>query len=75
MTTFDSPEEELLLSHSVTEEESGKRLDLLAAEVFDLTRSEAARHIAEGNLTVNAEAKQKRYAPRAGEILTLKYPA
>ncbi len=69
MMTHDLPEEELSLSHAVTEEEIGRRLDLLAAEAFSLTRSEAARHITDGNLTVNGEEKQKRYIARAGDTL------
>ena len=69
MTTIDLFEEEAPLSHAVTEKEIGRRLDQLAADVFSLTRSEAARHIENGKLTVNGEEKQKRYAARAGDTL------
>ena len=74
MTVHDLPEEENLLTHTVTVEEIGRRLDLLAADVFSLTRSEAARHITEGNLTVNGEERQKRYAARAGDTLLFAPP-
>ena len=69
MATIDLFEEENPLSHAVTENEIGRRLDQLAADAFSLTRSEAARHIENGNLTVNGEEKQKRYAARASDIL------
>lgn len=74
MTVYDLPEEENPLSHTITEEEAGKRLDLLAAECFSLTRSEASRHIADGSITVNGGQKQKRYAARTGETLFFSPP-
>lgn len=69
MTAIDALEEEALLSHQVKEEEAGRRLDQLSADAFSLTRSEAARHIENGNLTVNGKEKQKRYAVQKGDTL------
>ncbi len=74
MTMIDLSEEENRLSHTVTQEEAGKRLDLLTAECFNLTRSEASRHISDGNITVSGEQKQKRYTARVGEILFFSPP-
>lgn len=74
MTTIELLEEELSLSHTVTEEEVGKRLDVLAAECFALTRSESARHVTDGSITVNGTQKQKRYTPCAGDVLTFLPP-
>ncbi len=59
-----------LLIHTVTHEDVGIRLDTLASALFSLTRTEAARLIADGSITVNGAQKQKRTTLCVGDTLT-----
>ncbi len=59
---------------SVKEEEAGLRLDAYLADNSDLSRSAAARLIEDGLVLVNGEAKQKKYATRAGDEVEYELP-
>lgn len=60
--------------YTVPEEQKGVRLDALAAEVFDKTRSAIQKLLDDGFLTVNGSKKEKNYKVRVGDILTLTLP-
>ena len=60
---------------TATIEDAGKRLDAFVAERADgLSRSAAARLIAEGNVTVNGKAADKNYRLSAGDTAEVVIP-
>ena len=65
-------EESVLLS--VSEAWVGKRLDLAASELADITRSAATRLIEDGAVTVNGKTVAKNYRLREGELLEIVLP-
>lgn len=62
------------MTHTVTEEQKGMRLDALASEIFDISRSAAAKLAEEGSLTVNSEKQQKKYQVKPGDVIELTMP-
>lgn len=60
--------------YTVTEQDSGKRLDTLCAEVAEITRSAAARLIEEGCISVSGKEQQKKYAVKSGDIIEITLP-
>ena len=62
------------MTHTVTEEQKGTRLDALATEIFDISRSAAAKLAEEGSLTVNSEKQQKKYQVKPGDVIELTLP-
>lgn len=63
-----------VLTRTVGAGESGERLDTAVSALGALTRSAAARLIADGCVTVNGSARDKNYRLREGDILTLAQP-
>jgi 23S rRNA-/tRNA-specific pseudouridylate synthase len=54
----------------------GQRLDvMLAAEIAEVSRSQLARHIAEGAVTVNGERVVPSRKVRAGDVITWTPPS
>ena len=62
------------MTHTVTEEQRGARLDALASEIFDISRSAAAKLIEDGTLTVNSKKQQKKYPVKSGDVIELELP-
>lgn len=60
--------------YTVTENDLGKRLDALVAEAADITRSQAARLIEEGNVSVSGNAQPKKYSPKVNEQIEITLP-
>ena len=60
--------------YTVTEKDLGKRLDALIAEAAEITRSQAARLIEEGNVTISGRTQPKKYIPKAGEEIEITLP-
>lgn len=56
------------------ETDSGKRLDAYCAEYADISRSNAARLIDEGYITVSGKSEQKKYAVKAGDEIEITLP-
>lgn len=63
-----------LVSRTVDEAGSGERLDSAVANAAEVTRSAAARLIADGFVTVNKQAKDKNYRLRFGDVLEIRQP-
>jgi 23S rRNA pseudouridine1911/1915/1917 synthase len=55
-------------------EEEGQRLDVLIAQVLEISRNHAATLIATGNVTVDGRREKAGYRPRAGEVLVAEVP-
>ena len=62
------------MTHTVTEEQRGARLDALTSEIFDISRSAAAKLIEDGTLTVNSKKQQKKYPVKSGDVIELELP-
>ena len=60
--------------YTVNDSDRGKRLDALCAEVAEITRSQAARLIDEGHVTVCGRAEAKKYAVKAGDSIDITLP-
>ena len=60
--------------YTVTESDKGKRLDAIAAELGEITRSAAARLIDEGQITVGGRAQPKKYTVKAGDEIEITLP-
>lgn len=61
--------------YTVTAQESGERIDaLLAREIENLTRSQAARLIEEGAVTLRCGRIAKNYRVSAGEVFIIEIP-
>ena len=60
--------------YTVSEADKGKRLDAIAAEFADITRSAAARLIDEGQITVGGKAQPKKYSVKAGDEIEITLP-
>lgn len=58
----------------VKEADAKTRLDVFAAQVFDLSRSNVQRHIEEGHVQINGRKMQKKYDIKAGDIITCTIP-
>lgn len=62
-------------TYTIKAQESGERIDaLLAQEIDDLTRSQAARLIAEGAVTLRCNPIKKNHRVTAGEIFIVEIP-
>ena len=63
-------------TYTVTATESGERIDaLLAHEIDALTRSQAARLIADGAVTLRCEPLKKNHRVTAGDVYVVEVPA
>ena len=60
--------------YTVTESDKGKRLDAIAAELGEITRSAAARLIDEGQITVGGRVQPKKYTVKAGDEIEITLP-
>ena len=60
--------------YTVSEADKGQRLDAIAAELADITRSAAARLIDEGQITVGGKAQPKKYSVKAGDEIEITLP-
>lgn len=58
----------------VTNEQSGQRLDAFCAEAASISRSNAARLIEEGCVTVGGRCEPKKYAVKAGDEIEITIP-
>ncbi len=60
------------MTYTVKGEEAGKRLDVYLSDIAELalSRSAAARLIESGEVTVNSETQSKKYAVRAGDVIS-----
>ena len=62
-------------TYTVTATESGERIDaLLAHEIDALTRSQAARLIADGAVTLRCEPLKKNHRVTAGDVYVVEVP-
>ncbi len=62
-------------TYTVTAKESGDRIDaLLAREIEDITRSQAARIIEEGGVTLRCAPIKKNHKVTAGEVFVVEIP-
>ena len=57
-----------------TEQDAGKRLDLLVSEISELSRSAAAKLIECGAVTVSRNSSQKKYQIKAGDEIEIILP-
>ncbi|MBO5050897.1 MAG: RluA family pseudouridine synthase [Clostridia bacterium] len=64
-----------MTTHRITEEESGTRLDSILAAAAGISRTAAAKLIAEGHVTLAGRAADKNDRPAAGEELCYEIPA
>ena len=62
------------MSYIVGSDQAGKRLDTCVAELAELSRSNAARLIAEGEVTVNRAVKDKKYQVKEGDEIEIVLP-
>ena len=58
----------------VADTDAGKRLDALAAEAAEITRSAAARLIDEGCITVSGRSEVKKYQVKVGDLIEINLP-
>lgn len=64
-----------LFTHSVSEAEDGERLDVIAAQVADVTRSRAGGLIRDGHVRVNGAAQTKAgFRLRSGDEMEIELP-
>lgn len=63
-----------VLTRTVGTGESGERLDTAVSALADVTRSAAARLIADGCVTVSGQTRDKNYRLREGDCLTVTLP-
>lgn len=63
-----------VLTRTVGTGESGERLDTAVSALAEVTRSAAARFIADGFVAVNGQARDKNYRLREGDCLTVTLP-
>ena len=62
-------------TYTIKAQESGERIDaLLAQEIDDITRSQAARLIAEGRVTLRCASIKKNHRVTAGEVFVVEVP-
>ncbi len=62
------------MTEKVTDEYVGMRIDSYIAEITDLSRSAAARHIENGDITVSGVSVSKKYALREGDEVEIIIP-
>lgn len=62
------------MRYTVKDTDIGKRLDAVAAEAADITRSAAARLIEEGAILVGGKAQPKKYSVRSGDEIEITLP-
>ena len=60
--------------YTVTDKDSGKRLDALCAEVAEITRSAAARLIEDECVIVNSRTVPKKYSAKPGDVIEINLP-
>ncbi len=59
---------------AVSAEAAGKRLDIIVAELAEITRSAAVRLIDDGYVTLNSAPAAKNARPRAGDLIEILLP-
>ena len=62
------------MTHRVSKDEAGMRLDAYIAAVSDLSRSAAARLIESGSVTVNGRLAEKKRAIAEGDVVEITLP-
>ena len=62
------------MTYTAEEKHIGMRLDAFCAEVSEISRSQAARLIEEGNVLLNGASVQKKYAVKLGDVLEITLP-
>ncbi len=62
------------MSLTVSDDESGQRLDRFVSETAHISRSLAVKMISEKNVLVNGEFSEKNYRIRVGDVLTVFFP-
>ena len=62
------------MNYTVNEHDKGCRLDILLAKILDFSRSQAARLIDEGAVSVNGKAVNKRYEVKENDLVALDLP-
>ena len=62
------------MTETVSEKHSGMRLDSVVAEITELSRSAAAKHIECGDITVNGAPVSKKYAVSTGDKIEINLP-
>lgn len=62
------------MTHRVSKDEAGMRLDAYIAAVSDLSRSAAARLIESGSVTVNGKLAEKKRAIAEGDVVEITLP-
>ncbi len=68
-------EMEEILTHPVSEDQAGTRLDVLVGSLHpELSRSRGQKLIAEQTVTVNGEPAKANYKVRAGDLIVVKVP-
>ena len=55
------------MTYTVTENDAGKRLDAYLSEQAELSRSQAAKLIEKGSVTVSGKVREKKYPVKAGD--------
>lgn len=62
------------IEYTITHDEAGQRLDLfLSARIEEMSRAKLQSLIAEGDVTVNGEARKPSYRLRVGDIVSVNY--
>ena len=62
------------MEFQITDENAGKRVDIQAAEISGLTRSQVRNFILKGLLTVNTLTTKQNYRTKTGDIIAIKIP-
>ena len=62
------------MTHTVKQDDAGKRLDAYLAEITDLSRSAAAKLIESGAVRVEGKPTEKKYAVKAGDTVDIVMP-
>ena len=62
------------MTYTVSDSDAGKRLDLYISEAAGLSRSAAARLIESGEVTVGGRAREKKYAVKSADEISLSLP-
>ena len=62
------------MTNKVTDQESGKRLDTVVAELASISRSAAAKLIESGDVLVNGTPVSKKHLPKVGDEIEITLP-
>ncbi len=62
------------MRYLVSEENGGRRIDILISECTELSRSAAAKLIERGDITVNGKPSVKKYEVKVGDVIDITLP-